>query len=93
MHINLSSEMELYLQSKVGEGFYGNASEVVRDAIRRMREEDAKRDALHAAVRMGDEQIDRGDGVTYSADRLRGITEKAFANAKKGKKVNRDITN
>jgi antitoxin ParD1/3/4 len=40
MHINLSPEIEQYLQSKVGTGFYSNASEVVRDAIRRMWEED-----------------------------------------------------
>jgi antitoxin ParD1/3/4 len=48
MHINLSSEMEQYIQRKVGTGFYSNASEVVRDAIRRMREEDEKLEALRA---------------------------------------------
>ncbi len=42
MHINLSQEMEQYLQNKVCTGFYSNASEVIRDAIRRMREEDEK---------------------------------------------------
>jgi putative addiction module CopG family antidote len=42
MHINFSPEMEQYLQSKVGSGFYNNATEVVCDAIRRMREEDEK---------------------------------------------------
>ncbi|WP_365303318.1 type II toxin-antitoxin system ParD family antitoxin, partial [uncultured Thiodictyon sp.] len=50
MHINLSPEMEQYLQVKVGTGYYSNASEVVRDAIRRMRDEDEKLAVLRSAV-------------------------------------------
>ena len=36
MHIKLSAEMNAYIKSKVASGFYGNATEVIRDAIRRM---------------------------------------------------------
>ena len=32
MHINLSPEMESYIKGKVSSGFYGNATEVIRDA-------------------------------------------------------------
>ncbi len=91
MHINLSPEIEQYLQSKVGTGFYSNASEVVRDAIRRMWEEDEKLTKLRAAVQLGDEQLDRGEGVAYSSDRLEKITEKALGNARNGKKVSADV--
>jgi len=91
MHINLSTEMEQYLQSKVQTGFYGNASEVVRDAIRKMWEEDEKLVALRAAVQVGDAQIDRGEGIPYTPDRLAAITAKALANASQGKKVNPDV--
>lgn len=91
MHINLSPEMEKYLQAKVGKGFYSNASEVVRDAIRRMWAEDEKLEALRAAVRIGDEQLDRGEGVTYTPERLDLITEKALANARNGNKVSPDV--
>jgi antitoxin ParD1/3/4 len=42
MHINLSDEMERYIKSKVGTGFYGSATEVIRDAIRRMQASDAQ---------------------------------------------------
>jgi len=90
MHINLSAEMEQYLQSKVGTGFYSNASEVVRDAIRRMREEDEKLAALRAAVQIGDDQLDRGEGIPYTPERLETITAKTFANSRNGKKVNPD---
>jgi antitoxin ParD1/3/4 len=91
MHINLSTEMEQYLQTKVGTGFYSNASEVVRDAIRRMREEDEKLTALRAAVQAGDEQLDRGVGIPYTPERLEAITAKAFANASQDRKVNPDV--
>lgn len=84
MHINLSPEMEKYLQAKVGTGFYSNASEVVRDAIRRMWAEDEKLEAMRAAVRIGDEQLERGEGTAYTPERLELITEKAFANARSG---------
>ncbi|WP_367027004.1 type II toxin-antitoxin system ParD family antitoxin [Methylococcus sp. ANG] len=79
MHINLSPEMEKYLQTKVGTGFYSNASEVVRDAIRRMRAEDEKLEALRAAVRVGDEQLERGEGIAYTPERLDKITDEVFA--------------
>ena len=91
MHINLSQEMEQYLQSKVGTGSYSDATEVVYDAIRRMREADEKLAALRAAVQIGDDQIDRGEGVVYTPERLATITEKAFANARDGKKTNPDV--
>ena len=91
MHINLSQEMEQYLQSKVGTGFYSNSSEVVRDAIRRMREEDEKLAALRAAVQIGDGQLDRGEGVAYTPERLETITANALANARRGKKANPDV--
>jgi antitoxin ParD1/3/4 len=42
MHINLSDEMERYIKSKVATGFYGSATEVIRDAIRRMQASDAE---------------------------------------------------
>ena len=33
MHVNLSPEMKGYIKSKVASGFYGNATEVICDAI------------------------------------------------------------
>jgi len=92
MHINLSPEIEQYLQAKVGTGFYSNASEVVRDAIRRMWEEDEALEKLRASIQVGEAQFERGEGIPYSAARLELITEKAFSNARQGKKINPDVT-
>lgn len=91
MHIKLSPEFEQSLQLKVGSGFYSNASEVIRDALRRMREEDEKLEQLRAAVQIGDEQLNRGEGQSYSSSRLESITEKAFSNSRNGKKISIDV--
>jgi antitoxin ParD1/3/4 len=91
MHINLSPEMEKFVQSKVDTGFYSNASEVIRDAIRRMREEEEKVAAMRAALKAGDEQLDKGQGVAYTPDLMQRAANKAKDNARRGRKVNPDV--
>lgn len=59
MHINLSPEMENFIKSKVSSGFYGNATEVIRDAIRRMQAEEDRAASLRAAASAAQEQGER----------------------------------
>lgn len=85
MHINLSEEMENFVRDKVSTGMYGNATEVIRDAVRRMQAEDARMAAWTAAIRVGDEQLMAGKGVEYTPDslkKLRGKAAKAVASRK-----------
>jgi antitoxin ParD1/3/4 len=91
MHVNLSPDVERYLHGKVEAGFYGNVSEVIRDAIRRMKDEDAKLEALRAAVQVGDEQIARGEYTLHTSESLGQSMERARTNAKRGKKVCSDV--
>ena len=53
--------------------------------------ETKKLKTLRAVVKLGDEQLDRGDGINYTKDRLTHITAKAFDNAMNGKKVKSDV--
>ena len=57
MHINLSPEMEDYIKGKASSGFYGNATEVIRDAIRRMQATERQIAAFHTAVAKGNGQL------------------------------------
>ena len=79
MHVNLSPEMETFIKGKVASGFYGNATEVIRDAIRRMQAEERRVADWQAAVKLGDEQSGRGEGIAYTPERLNAITERAKA--------------
>jgi antitoxin ParD1/3/4 len=80
MHVNLSPEMESYIKAKVSSGFYGNATEVIRDAIRRMQAEEERVAAFRAAVAKGDAQLERGEGVEYTAELMEKITQAALQN-------------
>ncbi len=79
MHINLSPEMENFIKGKVASGYYGNATEVIRDAIRRMQSEELRLAAWKAALEQGDDEIDARQGVPYTKDTLEEITRSAKA--------------
>ena len=62
MNVNLTPELEKLIQDKVSSGLYNNQSEVVREALRLLVEQDGLRKAhLQAALAAGLEQADRGE--------------------------------
>jgi antitoxin ParD1/3/4 len=91
MHINLSPEMESYIKTKVSSGFYGNATEVIRDAIRRMQANERQIAAFQAAVAKGDAQLDRGEGVEYSAELMNTMTQTALQDMHSDKPIDPDV--
>jgi antitoxin ParD1/3/4 len=64
MNVNLTRELEELVQRKVESGHYNNQSEVVREALRLLAEQDRLREAhltnLRGALAKGLEQADRG---------------------------------
>lgn len=91
MHINLSPEMEGFIKSKVSGGFYGNATEVIRDAIRRMQAEENRVSAWQAAIKQGNEQLDRGEGIAYTPETLSDITQSAIDAMHSGQPMDADV--
>ena len=91
MHVNLSPEMEGFIKRQVASGYYGNATEVIRDAIRRMQAEEARFAAWQAAIKLGDDQLDRGVGVAYTAEALKDITQSAIAARHSTKPMDPDV--
>lgn len=91
MHINLSPEMETYIKGKVATGFYGNATEVIRDAVRRMQEAERHAAAFRAAVAAGDAELDRGESVTYNKSVLDDITRDAHEQVQSRKPIDPDV--
>lgn len=74
MHISLTDRLDDYVREKVASGLYNNASEVVRDALRRQIEAEqanaAKLQALRDAVQLGIDQADRGETVPFDMARI-----------------------
>lgn len=91
MHLNLSSEMEGYIKGKVASGFYGNATEVIRDAIRRMQTEENRGARWRAAIAVGDAQLDRGEGAAYTPELMDSITQSAVAAMYNGQPIDPDV--
>lgn len=77
MHINLSPEMETFIKGMVASGYYGNATEVIRDAIRRMQAEEVRLTAWKAALKKGDDELDAGQSAPYNAATLDDIAASA----------------
>ena len=65
MNVSLTSEMEQWVQQKVGSGLYTSASEVVREAIRALHAKETQnrskmanlRDAIEEGIRSMDQQV------------------------------------
>ena len=51
MNVSLTPQLEALIQDKVASGRYGNASEVVREALRLLEERDQERSAKLQALR------------------------------------------
>jgi antitoxin ParD1/3/4 len=68
MNVNLTPQLEELVRAKVESGLYGSASEVVREALRLMDEQDriraAKLDQLRAEVRRG---LESGQSQAWDA--------------------------
>lgn len=68
MHISLTPELEAGIKKKVASGYYNNASEVVRDALRFWEKhedlvEHMKLEVLRKRLSIGADQAERGEFV------------------------------
>ena len=72
MNVNLTPQLEELVRAKVSSGMYNSASEVVREALRLMDEQDhlrqAKLEELRRDVRTG---LDSGKSVAWNATSLK----------------------
>ena len=60
MNVSLGQTWERYVADQVESGQFNNASEVVRDALRRQQEQLLKLEALRRDIQVGVESIEAG---------------------------------
>jgi len=75
MHINLSPEMEGFIKNLVKSGEYGNSTEVIRDAVRRLKAQEMHKAAWRHAIEQGEMQSDAD--IAYTPDTSRQIAQDA----------------
>ena len=67
MNVSLTPNLEAFIREKTDSGDYNNASEVVREALRLLKQVEAdralRRERLRAALAEGDAALESGDYV------------------------------
>lgn len=76
MNVSLTPELERLVNEKVESGLYQTASEVVREALRLLKERDHAREQLRGDVQVGFDALDRGEGRTYDKASGRQLAER-----------------
>jgi antitoxin ParD1/3/4 len=76
MNVSLTPELERVVNEKVESGMYQMASEVVREALRLLKERDEARAHLRADVQGGLDQVARGEGRSYDRATGRQVAER-----------------
>ena len=92
--IELPDQLEAYVEFKIQSGLYSNGAEVMRDSLRHMMQEDedfAKFLRTREAVRVGFDQIERGEGVAYSPKLLQETRSRARARAQRGQQPKPEV--
>jgi len=82
MHVRFADVDENFIKTEVQSGFYTNETELVRDAVRRMREEKERARHFQEAVTRGVQAVDRGETVVLTPDLLNEIKQDAIRKAK-----------
>jgi antitoxin ParD1/3/4 len=74
MNISLTPELEALIKRKLETGLYNNASEIIREALRLMYEQDRlnamKLKLLQAEIDIAWQQADRGEFVTCTPESI-----------------------
>ncbi|MCC6945813.1 MAG: type II toxin-antitoxin system ParD family antitoxin [Thermomicrobiales bacterium] len=76
MNVSLTPQLEAMVRKKVESGRYASSSEVIRDALRIMEQEEA-REQLRTELRKGTQAIEEGRTTTYTPQLLDALKEEA----------------
>lgn len=90
MNVHLTPHLETMVRQKVATGRYNDASQVVREALRLLEERDSLRQ-LRAALAIGQEQLDRGEGRECTPELHAEINEAARRNVREGNRPHPDL--
>ena len=71
MNVSLTTELEKWVQSKVESGLYTSASEVIREGLRLLKEQDALKEIRLAELRREIQQgIDSGESTPLNMNEI-----------------------
>ncbi len=93
MNIDLPRVDEHFINTQISNGYYKNATELIRDAVRRLREaNETRRLTLLLALDAGQKDIDAGRTQKYSPELFEEIRATARKQLAEGRMPSPDVT-
>ena len=83
MNVKLTPLLEKLVKDKVESGLYSSAEEVLSEALRLLELRDKKLAALREDVRIGVEQLERGEYTEYTDETLHELFDEIEAEGRK----------
>jgi antitoxin ParD1/3/4 len=75
IQVSLDPSLEEFVSQKIRAGEFTNASELVNDAVRRIKEIDEDQnpelEALRRELQIGIDQLDRGEGIAWDLEEFK----------------------
>jgi len=87
MNISLTPELEQLVNQKVESGMYHSASEVIREGLRLLKDQDELKrirfDELRREIDKGIVSLDRGEGRPFEVERIKSEGRKRLVSRKR----------
>jgi len=83
MNVSLTPELEQLVNDKVKSGLYQTASEVIREALRLLRQRDQQYGSLRRDVRAGFRALERGEFSEYDASSIDQLADRVKTRGRK----------
>ena len=89
MNVSLTPELERLVNARVRTGMYSSASEVVREALRLLNDQEELRrrklEDLRKEIQIGLDQVNRGEGVPLDIAKIKSRLRKRLQEQKRMK--------
>ena len=89
MNVNVTPELEAFVNEKVKSGLYNSASEVIRESLRLLKERDdlkkLRLDELRREIRRGLDSLERGEGKPLDINAIKEKGRQRLAQRKSQK--------
>jgi antitoxin ParD1/3/4 len=84
MNVQFADVDERFIKSEVHGGLYTNETELVKDAVRRMRQEKERATQFQEALAKGVQAVERGETIALTPNLLHQIKQEAIRKARNG---------
>src|SRR5437867_6672850 len=89
MNVNVTPELEEFVSEKVKSGLYNSASEVIRESLRLLKEQDdlkkLKLAELRREIKKGLDSLDRGEGRPLDVEAIKAKGRERLSQRKRQK--------